>query len=373
MSVYLNPIANGILVAALVIYFTFIPLLIHQYRTYGTIRIRANIVIISFILYIITAWFMTILPLPSIEEVSNMKPIQPNLRPFLFINTIIDNSGFSFKKPGTWLSSLRSPSLYTVVFNMVLTIPFGVYLRKYFKLSLPLVSVMGLFLSLFYELTQYTGLYGFYPHAYRFADVDDLIVNTLGTVIGYFFAGFIDKLLPNPESDRKINAEKVSLLRRCLSVLIDAVIINILFELGRIAFYSHRDNGSVALGLFLTSEVIALLLLPLLTKYKQTLGMFLLKLYLRDEHGKRAKISAIFLRNLFIGILIYSYYGGSRLIPSLGPEIIFFQLFIILGLIVMIIKSISKKQLSFYWERWFNAYLMAFTPRIYVQDEQLKE
>ena len=44
--------------------------------------------------------------------------------------------------------------------------------------------VIVLAVSLFFEFTQYSGLYGYYAHAYRTFDVDDLILNTFGAAIG---------------------------------------------------------------------------------------------------------------------------------------------------------------------------------------------
>lgn len=345
MSVYLNPIANGILASALTIYLAFIPIMIHQYRKYGTLRMRGNLVIASFILYMITAWFMTILPLPSFEAVYSLEPIRPNFRPFLFIDTFLKDSGFILTKPRTWFTAVLSSSFFTVAFNFILTIPFGVYLRKYFKLSLPWVVASGFFLSLFYETTQYTGLYGIYPRAYRFADVDDLIVNTAGAVIGYFFAGCIDGFLPDPARDRRIITEKASVLRRLLSLLVDFIAANVLFELSRVVLYWNTMHREWDLGIFLVSEAIVFLLFPLLTKNRQTVGMLALKLHFQDKEGRRAKTSGILIHNLFVGILLY-----------------FFQLLFLIWLFVLVLKSLSQRKLCYYWEPWLDAYLKADMP-----------
>ena len=40
-------------------------------------------------------------------------------------------------------------------------------------------------LSLFFELTQLSGLYFIYPRPYRLFDVNDLVTNTLGGIIGF--------------------------------------------------------------------------------------------------------------------------------------------------------------------------------------------
>ena len=43
---------------------------------------------------------------------------------------------------------------------------------------------VGFAVSLFIELTQFTGVWGIYPCAYRVFDVDDLVTNTLGALAG---------------------------------------------------------------------------------------------------------------------------------------------------------------------------------------------
>lgn len=46
--------------------------------------------------------------------------------------------------------------------------------------------MLTLGLSLVFELTQLSGLFGLYPRPYRLADVDDLMTNTLGGMVGYW-------------------------------------------------------------------------------------------------------------------------------------------------------------------------------------------
>ena len=70
-----------------------------------------------------------------------------------------------------------------------MTMPFGVYLRYYFCYHWRKTLQLSFLLSLFFELTQFSGLYFVYPGSYRLFDVDDLIVNTVGSMIGFAFAG----------------------------------------------------------------------------------------------------------------------------------------------------------------------------------------
>lgn len=79
-------------------------------------------------------------------------------------------------------------------------------------------------LSLFFELTQLTGLNFIYPRQYRLFDVDNLMINMLGGILGYFIMNKLKVLLPSRE---EINdSVKVSVLRKITSILINIFIKN---------------------------------------------------------------------------------------------------------------------------------------------------
>ena len=75
-------------------------------------------------------------------------------------------------------------------------IPFGMYLRYYFKCGFKENDSSEALFSLFLELTQLSGLYFRYPGPYRLADVDDIIQNTTGGGVGYLLGWFLVWLLP---------------------------------------------------------------------------------------------------------------------------------------------------------------------------------
>ena len=62
----------------------------------------------------------------------------------------------------------------------------GVLLRGIFGLRLRWALLGGFGMSLFVETTQLTGTWGLYACSYRVFDVDDLMTNTLGAVLGGF-------------------------------------------------------------------------------------------------------------------------------------------------------------------------------------------
>lgn len=167
-----------------------IPYILKQYHKYGSINKLRTLIVYSFILYMMTIYFLVILALPDINDVINNK-FEYNLIPFSFINDITKETSFNIAVPSTYLKALTEHCIYVVIFNILMTVPFGMYLRYYYKFSLKKVLILSFFLSLFFELTQLTGLYFIYPKPYRLFDVDDLILNTTGGVLGYLLFGII--------------------------------------------------------------------------------------------------------------------------------------------------------------------------------------
>ena len=87
--------------------------------------------------------------------------------------------------------------------------------------------MLSFVLSLFFELTQLSGLYFIYSGSYRLFDMDDLLLNTLGGLVGYALAGPIARMLPSREALDQISlarGRQVSLLRRMLALFYDTVI-----------------------------------------------------------------------------------------------------------------------------------------------------
>ncbi len=194
---YLVSIKTAFLVFPFLAFFITIPFILIMYHKYGSIHKFRTFIIYTFILYLLVIYFLVILPLPKFSSVINNKGPFINFIPFKFLIDFIKETSFVWNKPSTYLIALKEPCFYTAFFNILITIPFGMYLRYYFKCSLKKTILLSFFLSLFFELTQLSGLYFIYPKPYRLCDVDDLILNTLGGTIGYFLFGAIEKYLPS--------------------------------------------------------------------------------------------------------------------------------------------------------------------------------
>lgn len=203
-----------------------VPYLIYNYKKYGSIMSLRIWIIYSFILYLLCTYCLIILPLPSPEKAQALQGHHMQLNPLNFIFDIIKHTHINFQDPKTFLTIFNNWAFLTTIFNIFMTLPFGFYLRYYFRNNFKQVVVKSFLLSLFFELTQLSGLYFIYAGNYRLFDVDDLITNTLGGVLGFTLANLLAKFLPTREEiDLKSydRSKKISFLRRLVALVFDAV------------------------------------------------------------------------------------------------------------------------------------------------------
>lgn len=286
-----------------------IPFIIRNYRRYGSVHKLRTIIVYSFILYLLTIYFLVIMPLPSIEEVAQLTTPKINLIPFSFITDFIKETPLIITEPNTYLLALKDSSFYVVIFNIIMTIPFGMYLRYYYKCSLKKTIFLSFLLSLFFEITQLTGLYFIYPRSYRLFDIDDLILNTLGGLLGYFIMGKINKYLPTREKidqESYTNGEIVSPLRRLMIALIDIIFYFFFIILLSIFIQNY---------LLLISFILYYIIIPLIWDGK-TIGSNFLKV--KRNFNKR-KLLNTFLYPIFK--LVY-----YLIMPNLALYIVIFLL-----------------------------------------------
>lgn len=224
MGFYKDVILQAVIVFPVIACIITLPYVLYNYHKYGSVLSMRILIVYSFILYSICAYFLVILPLPTIEEVEAMTGPGVQLIPFQFVRDIVKESHASLSDPGSWLSLINNKAVFQVVFNIIMTLPFGVYLRYYFQCGLRKTVLFSFLLSLFFELTQLSGLYFIYPRGYRIFDVDDLMANTLGGVAGYFAVSpFLGILPTREEMDRASfrRGREVSTVRRLLAFVID--------------------------------------------------------------------------------------------------------------------------------------------------------
>ncbi len=336
MEVYLESIKTAFLIFPLLAFLITIPYLLMQYHKYGSVPLIRSSIVYTFILYLLTAYFLVILPLPSKEEVLMMPTKAPQLIPFAFLGDFIE----AFKESSGVLSFLNSPIVYTTLFNIAITIPFGIYLRYYFKKKWYTTIIYTFLLSLYFEITQLTGLYGLYPKAYRLFDVDDLIINSLGGVLGYIITPIVTIFLPDRDKIDKLSYRRgkiVSIYRRFLAFLIDIFVFSTLMFI--ILILTNFNDPIIPL---IVTTMLYYIILPTITSH--TIGKYLVKIELESKN--KYKHLSIFIRQI---ILYYLIVFGPIIISRYsnhinGIIILFYILFIVYSYFEIFLKFFGRKK-----------------------------
>ncbi|GIP27018.1 permease [Paenibacillus sp. J23TS9] len=324
---YLFPISYAFMSFPFAALLFTLPFLIVQYRKYGYINKVRTFVLYLFLLYLLNAFFLVILPLPATRHNPALTSGAMQLLPLNFINDILKETSVIGEDPSTYLHLLKERAFLQVIFNIILTVPFGMVLRYYFRTGWVRSILFSFLLSLFFEVTQLTGIYGLYDHAYRVFDVDDLIMNTLGGICGYLAAEWLSGLLPRIEKldeDVNVSTKRVTYTRRAIAFLIDSLIWPILMAM---CYVLHIPAS------FWVATGIYFILIPWFTD-GLTPGKWVVRIRL-TKMGDRITLAALFKR---YGLLYWVFFGLNRLlagsldnIPEIG------RLF--LGIVVFIMNA----------------------------------
>lgn len=314
-----------------------LPFFVYQYNKFGSSHWWRFITIYSFVFYMMVCLFTVILPLPTRSEVASMTATYYDFRFGKFIG-IFFGQGLRTQGLEAWKEFILSKSFQQVFFNILMTIPFGVYLRYYFKKGWFTTLVMSLALSCFFEITQLTGLYGFYPRPYRLFDVDDLFLNTLGGIIGYVITPLIVSLFPTrDEIDEAAlsKSDKVGILRRCVAVVVDMIAIGAV-SLTTVYFLFPKANLSkfllhpkrlvkIILGrpelfiIMVTIGCLFFILIPWITN-GYSIGKRMVKIKL-VSHDERLKFWKLALRYGYIALVITILYISAIQLVEYGLDL----------------------------------------------------
>lgn len=235
MNNFIYDIQLGFLAFPLVALLLAVPYALYQYRRFGAISIWKTFVVFTFILYCLCAVSLIVFPLPADHSAVVESARTPQLHPFHVIEQIHETTDFSLSDRSTWGPALRSPVVYEAIFNVMLTVPLGAYLCYLFRCRWWMALLIGMATTLLFETSQLTGLFGLYAHPYRLFDVDDLILNTAGTMLGFWLMIPLAWALPSMdevnEQARERGSSRVSLTRRALAAVVDLTVLAVLFVL----------------------------------------------------------------------------------------------------------------------------------------------
>lgn len=329
---YLTIIKYATIAFPLVALLSTIPFILIELRKYGSISFLKSIITYMFIYYLICAYFLVILPLPKISEVALLTTPRIQLIPFNFVIDFIKHSSLDITNIKTYISAFKESYFYVPAFNILLTIPFGMFLKYYFNCSMKKTIWYTFLLSLFFEITQLTGLYFIYPRGYRLCDVDDLILNTLGGFFGYLICTTTLKLLPKMD---KINMRarergmRISGFRRTTAFLLDLFMF-IFIDLIFIIIF----NDNIYLNTFIF--IMYYFVIPLILN-TSTLGEKFLNIKVLDYKNRENNLRLLFRRLLFILIYIIIPFAACNLVFNIKENYVReFSGIIVLGLIFLI-------------------------------------
>ena len=150
-----------------------------------------------FVMYLCCVVELVFFPLPTMEQAAALS-IRYQIIPFHFIADLMKDSVVRVT--------------CQVLFNIVMTIPLGMFLKYGVGLNLKETALTGLGFSAFIEIGQLTGLYFLFKGSYRLFDVDDLMLNVLGTIIGYMVMRAVENHgIPKLTSfDRPVGTQRVT-------------------------------------------------------------------------------------------------------------------------------------------------------------------
>lgn len=380
MAAYSEPIKTAIFIFPFLALVISGILLIFEYRKYGTFLIRRAIILYSFIFYLLCAYFLIILPLPARSAVAQYTGPYYELRPFYFVVRFLQETVLNIHDPSTYLPALKQGVVLEPVFNVLLLVPFGVYLRYYYKFSLKKTILASFFLSLFFELTQLSGLYFIYPRPYRLADVNDLINNTFGGVLGYGLTPLFTFLLPTRDQLDEAAYQKgqsVSLLRRFVAWLIDWFLIGILQGLlvwGFDALPAYKNWAATYpifanRSWFFVMVFLVFMLLPKVTN-GQTIGKKVVRIRIVEEGQTKIRLRALFFRYGYLYFLygFISIYlteassllnSNNRMLQLVSLFIYLFCVALLFLFILNILYTLIRRRRRLFYENASHTYTIS--------------
>ncbi|MCB5907419.1 VanZ family protein [Streptomyces pinistramenti] len=293
---YILPLSTAALLFPVLAVLMSVPMAIVLYRRHGIMTRWRTLSLYGCVYYGISALCLVVVPLPGpTVDVCKAFPSfgKPQFMPGSFIEDMWKEAHHHVSF-GALI--LHNPAFWQTVFNLLLLLPLGVFIRLHVRRGLLAATAAGLLVSLFFELTQFTGLWGIYPCPYRLFAVDDLLANAAGASIGWALAGPLARLLPDLDSldDRAMAAyDMVPFGRRLVALVVDMTGLVVLAVPATFAVHVVSDARQ---ALLTPVFVLALwfVLLPWLTG--ATPGKHALLLRLTGPDGARPGLGSLALR-----------------------------------------------------------------------------
>lgn len=194
-----------------------VPYVAVQYRRRGMLGPGRAVLSFATLVYALALVAYVLLPLPPVgPNFCEVHGVDPQLRLFQFVADIIREGA------GSPTALVTNPAVLGVAFNVMLFVPFGALFRHLTGRNIAVTTLAGAATSVLVELTQLTGVWSLFPCAYRLFDVDDLITNTSGALIGATVVAPLLRSLPGQHAEGPPEAPRpLTTGRRLLGMLCD--------------------------------------------------------------------------------------------------------------------------------------------------------
>ncbi len=275
----------------------FVPYVARQYHRRGEVGVGHAALSFAALVYALALIGYVVLPLPQITPgfcARGGAGVQ--LRPLQFVQDIragIDGGGAR--------ELLRNTALLQVSFNVLLFVPLGMLARHLFRRRVITATALGPGVSIIVECTQLTGDWFLYPCAYRLFDVDDLLANSVGALVGAIIAPVL-RLVPGQPAESALagaTPRPVTVFRRLLGMVCDLLLFYVIgFALNAayvLAVYTFtREPPDEAAG-FASIPTLLAFWLPVLVLFVAvplfgggaSLGQRIVRLAPRTRSGRR--------------------------------------------------------------------------------------
>jgi glycopeptide antibiotics resistance protein len=305
-----------------------VPLVLLHYFRFGRVEPRRAFVLYGLLAYGLVALALIFLPFPEASAQVCQGEQMLSTVPFQWVTDMSNNMAANGRSG--IVAMVTSQAFQQQLFNVALFVPLGVVLRKAYGKGPLAVIAIALGLSLAVEVVQYTGNFGFYACPYRIADLDDLISNTFGGLLGWMLgpAALVVPRVPTSE-DSAAPIGTVTVPRKLLGLVTELMLVLVVAKL-----VLHSDPRW-ALCVLVALRVV----LPAVAN-GTTLGGWLMRYRIRGEDGSRANPAQVALRELLgvTGLLTYAIVVSPLL--NLGwLDVVVVGLFAVGTFVVPVIRS----------------------------------
>lgn len=293
-----------------------VPYLAWTYRRRGEFGWGHALLAFLFVVYCIAIWTYALLPAPDTtpQWCARFASDVPQLHPFQFLTDI----GSQRERGITAL--LHNRALPQVLFNVGLFVPFGMFGRHLLRRGPVTVVLAGALVSLFVEFTQLTGVYGIFRCPYRIFDVDDVILNSLGALVGVLLAPLL-RLVPGQHVSAPADDPRpVTGRRRVLGMAVDGALVVLLGGTLQV-LVNLREGGAPVTAVqpllaLATPAVLLLLLVPVLGG-GATVGQRIVLLQPVDAVGRTPSLARMLVRFVtgsggFFALVCWGLLGESN-------------------------------------------------------------